>query len=927
MPDELREALRDARRAVVPPAATSSATDGGFKAPADYPRRALVAGQHARPADARRLVAGRGPAHARTRSGSCSDERAAQADATSAASARARCSRRCARRPAAGSATAPRTRRSPRTLRSPSMRFLARTPSQRDGGADGGRARRRCEQANLPGTIDAASQLAPQARRSAGAVVARRALRSARARAAPPSAGARGARRDGAAGPRGRARSRAPPIALQLHRDFTLRATRRGSCPTSRALGVSHVYCSPYLARAPRQHARLRHRRPQRAQSRDRHARGLRALRRRAARARHGPDASTSCPTTWACSAPTTRGGWTCSRTARPRPTPSSSTSTGSRPSRAPRASVLLPVLGDHYGVVLERGELRARLRGRDRRFALRYYEHRLPIDPREYPRILAARRARARRRRRDALAPRAVAARIADAFARLPRARRAATERALDERDARQGSAQGAARRARAREHARSRAAIERAVAALNGRPAIRELRRAARAARGAGLPPRLLARRAGRDQLPALLRHQRPRGAAHGERRGVRGDAPPRARSWCRTARSTALRIDHPDGLYDPQRLLQRCSARTRRPCRRKRPRALRAWSRRSSRRYENLPEDWAVHGTTGYRFANVVNGLFVDPRAEARIDAHLRSVHRRRRRPSSEIALRRASALILRTRARERAHRARPAASRASRAPTATRATSRFTTLRDGARRSDRRLFPVYRTYIDDDVHPRGPALHRVGRRARRAPQPRRRRRACSTSSATRSPASCRRARRRCGAPMRFFARVPAVHRAGDGEGRRGHAFYRYNRLAVAERRRRRSRRVRHSRPRVPPRERAPREALAAHDARDLDARQQALRGRARAHRRALRDGRRLAPAAAPLEPPERGSKTRRATARRRRRATTSTCSTRRCSAASRRRASTASDARELSRAHPGVHAEGGARGEGAHELGQP
>ena len=33
--------------------------------------------------------------------------------------------------------------------------------------------------------------------------------------------------------------------------------------------------------------------------------------------------------------------------------------------------------------------------------------------------------------------------------------------------------------------------------------------------------------------------------------------------------------------------------------------------------------MPRDWALHGTTGYRFANVVNGLFVDDRARARLD----------------------------------------------------------------------------------------------------------------------------------------------------------------------------------------------------------------------------------------------------------------------------------------------------------------
>jgi (1->4)-alpha-D-glucan 1-alpha-D-glucosylmutase len=36
-----------------------------------------------------------------------------------------------------------------------------------------------------------------------------------------------------------------------------------------------------------------------------------------------------------------------------------------------------------------------------------------------------------------------------------------------------------------------------------------------------------------------------------------------------------------------------------------------------------HERVPENWAVHGTTGYRFAAVVDGLFVDADARARID----------------------------------------------------------------------------------------------------------------------------------------------------------------------------------------------------------------------------------------------------------------------------------------------------------------
>ncbi len=41
-----------------------------------------------------------------------------------------------------------------------------------------------------------------------------------------------------------------------------------------------------------------------------------------------------------------------------------------------------------------------------------------------------------------------------------------------------------------------------------------------------------------------------------------------------------------------------------------------------------HEDVPERWSVHGTTGYRFAALANGLFVDAQAEARFDRVWRS-----------------------------------------------------------------------------------------------------------------------------------------------------------------------------------------------------------------------------------------------------------------------------------------------------------
>src|SRR6185503_12812657 len=80
--------------------------------------------------------------------------------------------------------------------------------------------------------------------------------------------------------------------------------------------------------------------------------------------------------------------------------------------------------------------------------------------------------------------------------------------------------------------------------------------------------------------------------------------------------------LRIDHPDGLRDPERYFERLqegyAKRTGAA-----PGSLYVVAEKIAARHEQLPRRWAVHGTTGYRFASVANGLFVDRSARGRID----------------------------------------------------------------------------------------------------------------------------------------------------------------------------------------------------------------------------------------------------------------------------------------------------------------
>src|SRR5262245_30426869 len=75
---------------------------------------------------------------------------------------------------------------------------------------------------------------------------------------------------------------------------------------------------------------------------------------------------------------------------------------------------VLLPILGDQYGLVLERRELRLQFDAPRGSFHVRYYDHRLPIDPRGYGVLIRA----ALARQRD---PSAELIALAGAFGGLP--------------------------------------------------------------------------------------------------------------------------------------------------------------------------------------------------------------------------------------------------------------------------------------------------------------------------------------------------------------------------------------------------------------------------------------------------------------------------------------------------------------------------
>jgi (1->4)-alpha-D-glucan 1-alpha-D-glucosylmutase len=88
-----------------------------------------------------------------------------------------------------------------------------------------------------------------------------------------------------------------------------------------------------------------------------------------------------------------------------------------------------------------------------------------------------------------------------------------------------------------------------------------------------------------------------------------------------------ATGLRIDHVDGLYDPEHYLVQLQAWAARELPQEptgEPASLFVVVEKILGRDEALPHTWPVAGTTGYDFLNLVNGLFVDPAQERAMDS---------------------------------------------------------------------------------------------------------------------------------------------------------------------------------------------------------------------------------------------------------------------------------------------------------------
>ena len=248
--------------------------------------------------------------------------------------------------------------------------------------------------------------------------------------------------------------------------------------------------------------------------------------------------------------------------------------------------TVLVPILGDHYGRVIERGEVRLARSGGD--FVLRYHEHELPVSPKTVDEIVG-------RAARRAGSPEL--AEVEAGFAGLPPAR--VTDR-----------------EAVAHRHERKETLVARVVELCRDDPGLAD-----------ALDEEVEVVNRDPDRLDELLRRQNYRLAywrtASEEldyRRffnietlvGLRAEDEHVFEKTHRLVLQLVddgtvdgLRVDHVDGLRDPEGYLERLDGATS---------GTYTVVEKILAREELLVDSWPVAGTTGYDFLIRVNNLFV-------------------------------------------------------------------------------------------------------------------------------------------------------------------------------------------------------------------------------------------------------------------------------------------------------------------------
>jgi len=287
---------------------------------------------------------------------------------------------------------------------------------------------------------------------------------------------------------------------------------------------------------------------------------------------------------------------------------------------------VLLPVLGEHYGTVLENGELRLMFEPNRGEFSVFYYEHRFPVDPREYAHILGygldKLAARLGAEHPQVLQFQSLVTAFGHIPARLETEPEKIAERSRDKEILKQHLAALYAASADIVQY------IEDTLAEFNG---------------GAGeldryqLLHNLLSAQAYRLAYWRVaadeINYRRffdinDLAALRMENAAVFEATHKLVSQLLASGKVDGLRLDHTDGLYDPVQYfnrLRQMGASLLAPTTSEQTEIspLYVVVEKILAAHEHLPEHWPISGTTGYDFMNLCNGLFVDSTVAEKMD----------------------------------------------------------------------------------------------------------------------------------------------------------------------------------------------------------------------------------------------------------------------------------------------------------------
>ena len=294
------------------------------------------------------------------------------------------------------------------------------------------------------------------------------------------------------------------------------------------------------------------------------------------------------------------------------------------------KGKVLLPFLGDHYGKVMDSGQLKLRYDPQRGSFSVWYWEHRFPIAIKDYTELLRDARSRLRHDVESLTG-------LINDFGRIGSTRPTARHQAVVRRRADELKARLTAL---ATEQAAVSEAIEASLLSFNDAGADSK---GDRYSRLHNLLEKQHYRLAYWRVATAEINYRRFFDI--NELAGLRMEAQELFEIAHRLIfrliaedKIQGLRLDHIDGLYDPADYCRRLQDRaaylimqsvgepTKLPARpegipaiRPRTHVFYLLVEKILARHERLRDDWPVDGTTGYDFMNLVNGLFVNPASE--------------------------------------------------------------------------------------------------------------------------------------------------------------------------------------------------------------------------------------------------------------------------------------------------------------------